>query len=104
MAAGSGPLVKVNMDDPQKLMTIRAARVTSANRAKVVASDRLLQMRDGRMNPGKAAAIFFASCGNKKKVGSYLPQDPANAGYPVRRGFSVQSPLPLEYWITRFRG
>jgi hypothetical protein len=29
---------------------------------------------------------------------------PAKAGDPVRRGFSVQSPTPLEYWITRFRG
>ena len=26
---------------------------------------------------------------------------PAKAGYPVRRGLSVQSLLPLEYWITR---
>jgi hypothetical protein len=29
---------------------------------------------------------------------------PAKAGHPVRRGFSVQSLPPLEYWITRFRG
>jgi hypothetical protein len=29
---------------------------------------------------------------------------PAHAGYPVRRGLSVQSLLPLEYWITRLRG
>ena len=29
---------------------------------------------------------------------------PANAGHPVRRGFSIQSLLSLEYWITRFRG
>jgi hypothetical protein len=47
------------MDDPQKLMTIRAARLTLANRAKVVASDRLLQMRDGRMNVGKLQPAFF---------------------------------------------
>jgi hypothetical protein len=26
------------------------------------------------------------------------------SGYPVRRGFAVQLHLPLEYWITRFRG
>jgi len=25
-------------------------------------------------------------------------------GYPVRRGFSIQSLLPLEYWIVRLRG
>jgi hypothetical protein len=25
-------------------------------------------------------------------------------GYPVRRGLSVQSLLPLGYWITRLRG
>jgi hypothetical protein len=25
----------------------------------------------------------------------------ADAGDPVRRGFSAQSPLPLEYWIAR---
>jgi len=29
---------------------------------------------------------------------------PAHAGYPVRRGFSIQSLAPLEYWITRMRG
>jgi hypothetical protein len=58
--------MKLNMDDPQKLMTIRAARLTLANRAKVVASGRLLQMRDGRMNPGKLQPAFFASNGNKK--------------------------------------
>ena len=29
------------------------------------------------------------------------PSFPAKAGYPVRRSFSVQSLLPLEYWITR---
>ena len=29
---------------------------------------------------------------------------PAKAGYPVRCGFSIPSPPPLEYWITRFRG
>jgi hypothetical protein len=27
------------------------------------------------------------------------PSYPAKAGYPVRRGLSIQSPLPLEYWI-----
>jgi hypothetical protein len=25
-------------------------------------------------------------------------------GYPVRRGLSAQSLLPLEYWIVRLRG
>src|SRR5882757_709467 len=32
-----------------------------------------------------------------------LPQSsyPANAGYPVRRGLSIQSLAPLEYWIAR---
>src|SRR5436305_357363 len=29
---------------------------------------------------------------------------PAKAWKPVRRGFSVQSQPPLEYWIARFRG
>ncbi|RXH23798.1 hypothetical protein XH99_30540 [Bradyrhizobium nanningense] len=29
---------------------------------------------------------------------------PAKAGNPVRRDFSVQSQLPLEYWIARLRG
>src|SRR3954451_19293148 len=29
---------------------------------------------------------------------------PAKAGHPVRRGLSVLASLPLEYWITRFRG
>jgi hypothetical protein len=29
---------------------------------------------------------------------------PAKAGNPVRRGFSIQSQPPLEYWIARFRG
>jgi hypothetical protein len=28
---------------------------------------------------------------------------PAKAGNPVRRGFSVQSLLPLEYWVARSR-
>jgi hypothetical protein len=26
---------------------------------------------------------------------------PAKAGDPVRRGFSAQSPAPLEYWVAR---
>ena len=29
---------------------------------------------------------------------------PAKAGQPVRRGFSIQSLLPLVYWIVRLRG
>ena len=29
---------------------------------------------------------------------------PAEAGYPVRCGFSIQSLTFLEYWITRLRG
>ena len=29
---------------------------------------------------------------------------PAKAGDPVRCGFSVQSLLSLEYWVTRLRG
>ena len=29
---------------------------------------------------------------------------PAKAGDPVRRGLSVQSSTPLEYWVTRLRG
>jgi hypothetical protein len=28
----------------------------------------------------------------------------AQAEDPVRRDFSIQSPTPLEYWITRLRG
>src|SRR5256886_13374560 len=30
-----------------------------------------------------------------------VPSYPANAGYPVRRGVSVESLKSLEYWITR---
>ena len=33
-----------------------------------------------------------------------MPSYPAKAGYPVRRGLSVKSPRPLEYWVTRLRG
>jgi len=29
---------------------------------------------------------------------------PAWPGDPVRRGPSIRSPPPLEYWIARFRG
>jgi hypothetical protein len=29
---------------------------------------------------------------------------PAKAGYPVRRAFSVQSRMLVDYWIIRFRG
>ena len=32
---------------------------------------------------------------------AHVPSYPANAGYPVRRGFSVESRTSLEYWITR---
>ena len=32
------------------------------------------------------------------------PSYPAQAGYPVRRGFSVQTLTSLGYWITRMRG
>jgi len=32
------------------------------------------------------------------------PSYPAHAGYPVRRGLSIQSPTSLEYGIVRFRG
>ena len=28
----------------------------------------------------------------------------AKAEYPVRRGFSIPSPMSLQYWIARFRG
>ena len=57
MAAASGHLMKFNMNNPPEVMTIRAVRLTA--RAGDFASERLLQMRDGRMNPGKAATGFF---------------------------------------------
>ena len=31
------------------------------------------------------------------------PSNPAHAGYPVRRGFSIPAPASLEFWITRMR-
>ena len=38
----------------------------------------------------------------ERRIGqSYESSYPAQAGYPVRRGFSVQSLLSLEYWVTR---
>src|SRR6185436_19211416 len=32
---------------------------------------------------------------------AHVQSYPANAGYPVRRGVSVESLKSLEYWITR---
>jgi hypothetical protein len=35
---------------------------------------------------------------------SKLDCHPREGGDPVRRGFSIQSRLSLEYWVTRLRG
>jgi len=50
--------------------------------------------------PDLAAAEAGTDDACHRKRSSY----PAKAGYPVRRGRSVQSPAALEYWITRLRG
>jgi hypothetical protein len=33
-----------------------------------------------------------------------MPSCSAKAAHPVRRGLSIQSLMPLEYWIVRIRG
>ncbi len=33
-----------------------------------------------------------------------IGDSPRESGYPVRCGFSIESPRSLEYWITRIRG
>jgi hypothetical protein len=46
-------------------------------------------MREVRLHVDEAAKMWL---------------DAAQAGDPVRRGFSIQSQSPLEYWVTRFCG
>src|ERR1700730_17573302 len=58
MAVASGHLTKSNMDDPQKLMTIRFARSPRRTAPGHSASDRLLQVRDGGMNRTRAARFL----------------------------------------------
>src|SRR5260370_19977693 len=47
--------------------------------------------------------VFWLSSYLRSSV-SQFSSYPAKAGYPVRRGFSILSPAPSEYWITRVRG
>src|ERR1700674_1659081 len=63
-------------------MTIRAVRLT--DRAGDFASERLLQMRDGRMNPGKAATGFFCIVREYKEIRSYVPQHIGEGHHPAR--------------------
>jgi hypothetical protein len=63
-------------------------------------------LRAKRSNPwGNKASVdcFVASLLAMTLVEQRHPQSssPAHAGDPVRRGFSVQSLAPLEYWIAR---
>ena len=53
-----------------------------------------------------AVAIRDAAgrCASNPLCAPYELSYPAKAGYPVRRSFSIALQLPLEYWITRFRG
>ena len=39
----------------------------------------------------------------RKERATFSASSPAHAGDPVRRGFSAQALLPLEYWIARSR-
>src|SRR6266700_7931719 len=39
--------------------------------------------------------------GNDNASATRSPSSPAHAGDPVRRGFSAQARLSLEYWIAR---
>ena len=41
--------------------------------------------------------------GNGNASATYSLSSQAHAGDPVRRGFSAQALLPLEYWIARSR-
>ena len=41
--------------------------------------------------------------GNGNASATYSLSSPAHAGDPVRRGFSAQALLSLEYWIARSR-
>jgi hypothetical protein len=43
----------------------------------------------------------FARHCERKRPPHPRPSYPAQAGYPVRRGLSVQSLTPLEYWVAR---
>src|SRR6185295_4262386 len=53
-------------------------------------------------NGVRGFALLFVVC--DFVLPAHVPSYSANAGYPVRRGVSVESLKSLEYWITRVRG
>src|SRR3954464_7389356 len=55
--------------------------------------DRVLQRRT-RLRTFVFGCLHFV-------LPAHVPSYPANAGYPVRRGVSVESLKSLEYWIPR---
>jgi hypothetical protein len=51
----------------------------------------------GRIAPREGEAMS----GNADGIAAHLLSSPAHAGDPVRRGFTAQALLSLEYWIAR---
>jgi len=49
----------------------------------------------------ESSRISLRSSGLRRQ---HNPSYAAKAGYPVRRGLSIQSCASLGYWITRMRG